>query len=327
MRTHDVAFLLIADDRDIFGIGEIAPIPKLSVETLESSIHQFTQIEQLKFDHLESFTNWFQEKDDLTSSLRFACETALEDLKNLGNFQPFLKDTQTKKLKINGLVWMNEYDEMKKQAFEKINKGFDCIKLKVGAINLNDEERLLAELREKHPEITLRIDANGAWKLPQALEILKRWAKYNIHSIEQPIYTHDLNELKTLCKESAIEVALDEQLIPPHTKEQKIELLETVKPQHLVFKPGLIGGFAQTQEWIDLANEYGINWWITSALESNLGMNAIYRFAIKNHINGQIHGLGTGELYDNNWNSPLEIEEGFLKFNPEKLWDDWNWLK
>lgn len=322
MSSHKIAYLQLQDSEGNVGFGEIAPIEKLSVELLNDSLQQIVELEKLSFADVETLLNLLQTKNNFTSSLKFALETAIEDLSNGGQYQPFLKNHETKPVKINGLVWMNTAEAMKKQAREKAEQGFECIKLKVGALDLEAEESVLEFVRSSFPNLTLRIDANGAWNINQALAILKRWEKYNIHSVEQPIYTQNLQELKTLCAIAAIPVAFDEQLIGSFSLDEKITLLETAKPKFLVLKPGLIGGFAQTKEWISLANERNIEWWLTSALESNVGLNAIYRFCQQHIMPNQIHGLGTGNLYHNNWESPLEIKNGHLSFNPSKTWGE-----
>jgi o-succinylbenzoate synthase len=321
MEFHDIAYLKLFDVKNnLVGIGEIAPIPNLSKETLDESLYLLNKLPIEKFDDLQSLQEWIANQNFLPSSLVFGLETAIGDIYNGGYFQPFVKNNDLSPIKINGLIWMNNLENMIDDVVKKVNEGFTCIKFKVGSLKIDEEEKLLEVIREKYPNLIIKVDANGAWSLKQALHILHQWEKYHIHSVEQPIYTQNWNELKLLCDESPIHVAFDEQLIKKYSEDQKYELLEYTNPKYLVLKPGLIGGFAETKEWIKIANSLNIKWWITSALESNIGLNAIYRFTVMLNNTEQIHGLGTGNLYSNNWNSPLEVKNGSLVYNQQKSW-------
>lgn len=224
-------------------------------------------------------------------------------------------------ISINGLIWMGDEAFMKQQISEKLKQGFSCIKMKIGAINFETEIALLKSIRKEFSpsEIELRVDANGAFSVGEALEKLKRLSELSIHSIEQPIQSGKWQEMSRLCEDSPLPIALDEELIGVTDSEEKKKLLTTIKPQYIILKPTLIGGFKGSDNWIDLAIEYGVNWWITSALESNVGLNAISQYTfIKNSKLPQ--GLGTGSLFINNIPSPLKVENGSLYYRKNKPW-------
>ena len=216
-------------------------------------------------------------------------------------------------ISINGLVWMGSFDYMKAQIDSLLVREFDCIKIKIGAIDFNEELRLLAQLRNRYDAKTIRIrvDANGAFAPEDALNKLDQLNTYEIDSIEQPIAINQWEHMSTLCKKSPIPIALDEELIGVFDPEIQSELLTQIKPHYLIFKPSLLGGFSNTQKWIDLAKKHNIAWWVTSALESNVGLNAIAQWTYsKNPFMPQ--GLGTGSLFLNNIDSPLVIKKGCL---------------
>lgn len=222
-------------------------------------------------------------------------------------------------IKINGLIWMGNSDFMQKQIEEKLENGFDCIKLKIG-VDWNSEKQILKKLRKKFPKelLQLRVDANGAFSFEEAKTVLKELADLDIHSIEQPIKKMEDERWKMknfamieLCAETPIPIALDEELIGIVDFEQKRELLEKIKPQYIILKPSLIGGFSGSDEWISLAENLGIGWWITSALESNIGLNAITQYTYTK--NPKIpQGLGTGALFTNNFESPLQLNSDHI---------------
>jgi L-alanine-DL-glutamate epimerase-like enolase superfamily enzyme len=223
---------------------------------------------------------------------------------------------------INGLIWMGEFDFMKQQIEEKLAKGFTCVKLKIGAINFADELTLLKKIRNQfsEKEVELRVDANGAFHPNDALEKLKRLSEFNLHSIEQPIETKQWQDMAELCEKTPLPIALDEELIGVFDVTKRLEMLQTIQPQYIILKPSLVGGFKETKNWIDIAESQDINWWITSALESNVGLNAIAQFTYTLQ-NKMPQGLGTGSLYTNNISSPLEINGEKLWYNPKKNWD------
>jgi o-succinylbenzoate synthase len=227
-----------------------------------------------------------------------------------------------KNMEINGLVWMGEESFMKAQIEEKLAQGFRCIKLKIGAIDFEKELGLLRYIRQHFDEktIEIRVDANGAFGLNEALDKLNQLAGFKLHSIEQPIAKNHTDRMAELCKMSPLSIALDEELIGVFPKEEKRQLLQKTQPQFIILKPSLVGGFRGTQEWIEVAESLQIKWWITSALESNIGLNAIaqWTFTLQNPMP---QGLGTGGLYTNNVDCPLEVVNGKLKYNPALNWD------
>ena len=211
---------------------------------------------------------------------------------------------------------------MKTQIKEKLALGFRCIKMKIGAINFKTELALLKSIRKEFSatELTLRVDANGAFHPKEALEKLKCLSALEIHSIEQPIKQGQLQEMANLCAKTPIPIALDEELIGVFSSEEKRNLIETINPQYIILKPSLIGGFARSKEWINLATQNKVGWWMTSALESNIGLNAIAQFTYTLQ-NKMPQGLGTGGLFTNNFKSPLEVNNGNLHYSTNKKWD------
>jgi L-alanine-DL-glutamate epimerase-like enolase superfamily enzyme len=220
------------------------------------------------------------------------------------------------------LVWMGDQQFMKSQIQEKLNSGFSCIKMKIGAIDFDAEVALLKSIRKEFSsnEIELRVDANGAFKPKNALEKLKILSELDLHSIEQPIRQGQLQDMALLCEKTPLPIALDEELIGVFSTQEKQEVIKMVKPQFIILKPSLVGGFGGTTEWIDIAKKNNVNWWITSALESNIGLNAIAQFThtLKNKLP---QGLGTGGLFTNNFESPLEVKNGTLHYNNSNKWN------
>lgn len=224
---------------------------------------------------------------------------------------------------INGLVWMGSPDHMRRQIDDLLDRKFMVIKLKIGAIDWDQEYELLREIRKIYSsaELQLRVDANGAFKtFDEAKRKLDMLDDLRIHSIEQPIPAGSKAEMAQLCRSSLMPVALDEELIGINASEEKAELLETIRPSFIILKPSLLGGFKASEEWIELAEKQGIGWWVTSALESNLALNAIaqWNYTLYNML---ASGLGTGSLYTNNLSSPLYINGGKIGFDPEGKWD------
>ena len=209
------------------------------------------------------------------------------------------------------------------QINEKLAKGFSCIKMKIGAIDFEQECRLLAYIRSQFSSetITLRVDANGAFDPSEALEKLKRLAAFDLHSIEQPIAVNQWDEMAKLCQVTPLPIALDEELIGIYGFENRKQLLESIRPQYIILKPSLLGGLRDTQEWIYLAEAQNIAWWMTSALESNVGLNAIAQFT-STYQDLMHQGLGTGQLFTNNIDSPLVVENGFITYKKEKRWGE-----
>ena len=315
LKTRTVWYLFL-EENGLTGLGECAPLPGLSIETSEQIEEQLEKV----CNDPQTFINKIDLLQDLPS-LKFALESALLDLQNGGKREPFPTSFTRgyAGIPINGLIWMNEIENMQDQIEEKLAAGFRCIKLKIGAKDFEQELELLQAVRERFSsdEIILRVDANGAFDNNSAPDKLKLLAGLQLHSIEQPIRAGQWTEMAELCKTTPLPIALDEELIGINNREDKIQLLDTICPQFLVLKPSLHGGISDSDEWIKLANERSIGWWITSYLESNIGLNAIAQWAFTK--NTTMHqGLGTGQLFTNNIESPLEIRGEKLWFNPSK---------
>ncbi len=241
-------------------------------------------------------------------SIQFGLEQAFLDLKSSNHILFPSNFTNGKEgITINGLIWIGSTDFIKKQLADKLEQGFSCIKMKIGALRFEEEYQILKQLRNDYPNIELRVDANGAFDPNKALEKLNLLAKLNLHSIEQPIRPKQWSEMADLCKKTPIPIALDEELIGIYDHKNKTALLDCIKPQYIILKPSLIGGFKGSQEWIYLAEKRNINWWVTSALESNIGLNAIAQWTYTLN-NSMPQGLGTGSLYTNNIPSNLKIK-------------------
>jgi o-succinylbenzoate synthase len=256
-------------------------------------------------------------------SIQFGVEMAFQSLKNETPFLLFPSDFTTgkKSIEINGLVWMGEESFMKQQIEEKLAEGFRCVKLKIGAIDFDKELQLLHYIRQHFsPEqVEIRVDANGAFDVTLALDKLNQLSEFKLHSIEQPIQKNNTDRMSELCKITPIPIALDEELIGVFSLEEKEALLQKIKPQYIILKPSFVGGFRGTKEWILLAEKYQIEWWITSALESNIGLNAIAQWTFLQQ-NSMPQGLGTGALYTNNFDCPLTVSEGQLWYKKELDW-------
>jgi len=227
-----------------------------------------------------------------------------------------------KSISINGLVWMGDEAFMKQQIDEKLANGFRCIKLKIGAIDFRKELDLLRFIRSNYDAetIEIRVDANGAFGLNEALDKLNQLAGFELHSIEQPIAKNNTDRMSELCKVTPFPIALDEELIGMFSSEEKEQLLVKIKPQYIILKPSLVGGFRGTKEWIDLGEKHNIGWWITSALESNIGLKSLAQWTYT-LPNPMPQGLGTGALYTNNFDCPLEVKNGQLWYEKENRWD------
>ena len=257
-------------------------------------------------------------------SIQFGLEQAFLSLQSHTMFDlfssEFTKGNQA--IPINGLVWMGDKEFMKTQIKEKLATGFSCIKMKIGAIDFKTEMELLTSIRKEFSsnEIELRVDANGGFDPNNALEKLKRLSELEIHSIEQPIKQGQFEQMASLCEKTPLPIALDEELIGVFSVTKKQEILQTIQPQYIILKPSLVGGFKGSKEWIEKAESHNVGWWVTSALESNVGLNAIAQWTFTLNSN-MPQGLGTGGLYTNNIESPLEIEKGSLKYNTYKKWN------
>ncbi|REG82264.1 o-succinylbenzoate synthase [Algoriphagus antarcticus] len=329
LKTKEVFWIKAfhSDCPEIVGWGEAAPLVKLSLDDREDfeEILRKTLKELTEVSWKDDEVSIFKQLEILIPfdfpSIRFALETAILDLKNGGKKKILGNDFHAgkKAISINGLIWMGEKEFMLEQIREKLAQGFDCIKMKIGAIDFQQELDLLDYIRTRFSkdQITLRVDANGAFSREDAPSKLQQLAKYDLHSIEQPIAAGNWGSMKELCAATPLPIALDEELIGV---KNKAELLDEIQPQHIILKPTLLGGILETKEWIELAEARKIGWWMTSALESNIGLNAIAQLA--DSLNATIpQGLGTGKLYQNNLESPLEIELGEIHYNPRINWE------
>ncbi|MFY1047653.1 o-succinylbenzoate synthase [Chryseobacterium sp. GP-SGM7] len=287
------------------GVGECAIFRGLSFDD------RLDYEEKLKWlcENISQNSDYLKEELKEFPSIWFGYEQAVLNLKNGGNiFFPSEFTDEKVPIIINGLIWMGNIDFMEEQIQEKLNQGFHCIKLKIG-VDWQSEHQILQKLRQKFSknQLELRVDANGGFTKDEAKIVLQQLADLDIHSIEQPIRAGNWNDMAELCAETPTPIALDEELIGIINLEEKKNLLETIKPQYIILKPALVGGFSGSDEWISLAERNNIEWWITSALESNIGLNAIaqYTFTKKNKMP---QGLGTGSLFTNNFKSCLEID-------------------
>ncbi len=310
----------LEDDPLTFGIGECSIIRGLSIDDRPDFEGKLQQV----CDDINNWQYWLEEGLFEYPSIRFGLEMAIADIAEGGNKILFpSRFTEGKEgIPINGLVWMGDYSTMRKRIIEKIESGFDCIKLKVGAINFDDEIKLLKLIRTdfSDSDIELRLDANGAFPANEALEKLILLSQFNIHSIEQPIKQNQWEAMHNLCRKSPIPIALDEELIGLTDPEDIRRMLEDIIPHYIILKPGLLGGFGQSSAFIREAENNNIGWWVTSALEGNIGLNAIaqWTYTLENPMP---QGLGTGKLFVNNIPSPLNIVDAKLYHNPN---EDWN---
>jgi o-succinylbenzoate synthase len=312
-------FIIIKKENQI-GIGECSIIRGLSPDSvahIEKKLDFVCENIKLGFDELSKSLQSFP-------SILFGLETAYHSFncKDPFLFKDSLFVLGENNIPINGLIWMGGFSEMKNQIKSKIEDGFDCIKIKVGSLDFDLECQLLKQVRNefRESELILRLDANGAFKCKTALEKLKKLSDYNIHSIEQPISTKNWREMNNLCEKSPIDIALDEELIGVNSKSDKRNLLEIIKPAYIILKPSLVGGFQKSDCWISIAEELNIGWWSTSALESNVGLNAIAQWVI-NKTTAMHQGLGTGELFTNNIDCPLSVKDGKLHHEQNKNWN------
>lgn len=334
MRDRKSWFVKIWDESnpEVYGIGECAPLPGLSIDDLpdyENRLKEILQrlqesnlgLEQLKFDGYLSIVKKLVPSG--YPSIVFGIETALLDLAHGGERLIFDNDFKRGlEMPINGLIWMSDMDLMLQQIAIKVYDGFNCIKMKVGSLNFEKECDILHYIRKKYyrEDIIIRLDANGAFKPDDCLYKLKELSKFGIHSIEQPIKTGQRDVLREISEQSPIPIALDEELIGIYAREDKQLLLTQCGVPYIILKPSLHGGIQACMEWIELAEQKKIGWWITSALESNIGLNAICQLAA--HYPVQIpQGLGTGQLYDNNFESPLQVKKGNISLAQNQGWN------
>ncbi len=322
LHEKETWFIFVYDDinPEIKGVGECGLFRGLSVDDRPDYEEKLNEV----CESISGNKFWLEEGLTKFPSIKFGLETALLDLKNKGKRiifpSEFTKGNTS--IPINGLIWMGSFSLMKNQVKQKLEEGFRCIKIKIGAIDFEKEISLIKMIRREFSEndIEIRVDANGAFSPDEALEKLKRLSDHKLHSIEQPIRSGQFKEMAQLCKHSPLPIALDEELIGIFDINEKQKLLETIKPQYIILKPSLTGGFSGSEEWIRIAEENKISWWITSALESNIGLNALAQWTYTLN-NPAFQGLGTGSLFTNNFNSPLILHGQNLFYDAEKSWD------
>lgn len=319
LKTKETWFLILNSEGKQ-GIGECGVFRGLSVDDrpdYEDKLKWLCQNIHLDLDFLLNELIEFP-------SIQFGLEMAMKSLSSKHPFElfpsKFTESTDT--IPINGLIWMGSEAFMKQQITDKIAAGFSCIKMKIGAIDFQTEINLLKSIRKEFTskDIELRVDANGAFLPSEALEKLKILSDLDLHSIEQPIKQGQIQEMTQLCKETPLPIALDEELIGVFTVTNKQTLLQTIKPQYIILKPSLVGGFNGSDSWIEIAEKNNIGWWITSALESNVGLNAIAQYTY-NKQSKLPQGLGTGGLFTNNFDCPLQVKNGTLRYNNKINWN------
>jgi mandelate racemase/muconate lactonizing protein len=313
--TSKETFFLVIEQGDKKGIGECNLFRGLSADDVPNYEAKLQWVEQ----HLHLGEKALLEELKTFPSIQFGVEQAFRSVAAPQWYELFPSNFTKGKdaIPINGLIWMGSPDFMKMQIKEKLAQGFRCIKMKIGAIDFEEEYRILKALRNEFSasDIEIRVDANGAFQASEALRYLERLATLQLHSIEQPIRAGQWEAMAELCEQTPLPIALDEELIGVFTREEKQRLLREIQPQYIILKPSLIGGYRGSEEWITLAETLGIGWWVTSALESNIGLNAIAQWTYTLH-SSMPQGLGTGMLYTNNIPFPLYVENGHLGFNP-----------
>ena len=308
------------ENPSIFGLGEISIIEGLSIDNAAQIEDKLRWVCQ---NINEDISKLFAQLMDFPA-LRMGIEMAFLDLKTGGKRiyfnSHFTRGIQP--ININGLIWMGDTSFMLDQIKDKLAQGFKCLKLKIGALNFEEEIKVIQAIRKEYDdhELEIRVDANGAFSPQEALSKLDRLSELELHSIEQPIQQGQWQEMARLCEDTELPIALDEELIGTYNPTKMTEMLETINPQFIILKPSLLGGFNATYQWIQAAGEMSIPWWITSALESNLGLAAIAQYTGQ-FYNPLPQGLGTGQLYTANVGCPLQLDGQILSYNPETQWD------
>lgn len=318
LQTKETWFIVVKDNAGNTGIGECAMFRGLSCDDTP----EYEGVLKYACKNIKNYRKTLRNYLTNYPSIKFGIETALNDLENGSKRKIFDSPfySAEKPIPINGLIWMGSFDYMKSQVDQKIEAGYNCIKIKIGAIDFSKEVEIIEYLRKKSSECEIRLDANGAFTYEEAKEMIDKLKKFNIHSIEQPIKQKQYDKMSKLCAESPIKIALDEELIGLHVPNDRKKMLETIKPHYIILKPSLIGGFYDCDKWIKLAEQYKCGWWITSALESNIGLNAIAQYTSTLN-NNMPQGLGTGQLYSNNIESPLEIDKTNLIYKNSQIWN------
>lgn len=322
LRRKKVYFIVLyhTDDPSLAGIGECTLFPGLSADDNKEYAAKLQEtivrINEGDYGADATLADW--------PSINFALETAWKDIRMNGSKILFPSDFTAGRdsITINGLIWMGTKEDMKIQIRQKLDSGFSCIKMKIGALSFDEELELLRYLRKQFgaDELEIRLDANGAFKRKEAPEILKILSEYDLHSIEQPIPAGHPEAMAEICELSPIPVALDEELIGKPATADRRKILDTIRPQYLVLKPGLLGGITSCNEWVNLCKERKIGWWITSALETNIGLNIIAQWTYTLGVN-LAQGLSTGSLYVTNLPSPLFLAGERLYFDTDRKWD------
>ena len=289
---------LVDFDRNVLGEGEVAPLWGLSKESKEEVLSELDRIANIEDSNVSSYV----------SSVQCAIDAALAGFHSKQIHFPFLPKNELSAIPINGLIWMNEIEEMRMEARRKFDEGSRCIKLKIGALNFKDELNLIREIRSwgSEEQLTIRVDANGAFALEEALDKLNQLSEFSLHSIEQPIKAGQLGSMFKLCAESLVPVAFDEELIGSNPEDFE-PFLSLGKPAYLVVKPSLHGGYTAAEKWKAWADKHGIGFWTTSSLESNVGLNHLANWVCKMKLEG-VQGLGTGSLFSNNSEAKWEVE-------------------
>lgn len=319
LREKETYYIRVWDEADgsLFGLGECALFRGLSADDRPDYEARLQQV-------CRQVHRWEELPLEGWSSIRFGLEMALADLRHGGRRicfpSPFTAGDEG--IAINGLIWMGDREAMLQRIRAKLEEGFHCVKLKIGAIDFESELELLRYVRRRFGsgDVELRVDANGAFSPDGALPKLEALARYGLHSVEQPIRPGQWDAMARICDLSPVPVALDEELIGVEGEAAKVELLDRIRPRYLVLKPALTGGFSGAEEWIRLAERHGAGWWITSALESNVGLNALaqWTYGLNNPLP---QGLGTGLLYTDNIPSPLYLSGEQLRYDPRGRWD------
>lgn len=318
LKTKETWYITITKDNKK-GIGECGILRGLSADDRPD------YESQLKYtcQNIEKGLDVLYKENEEFPSIQIGLEMAFKSLEANDPFILFPSNftNGNDAIPINGLIWMGDKTFMNKQIKQKIADGFDCIKMKIGAIDFQTELDILKGIRQNFSEsdIEIRVDANGAFSIDSALEKLKRLSDYKLHSIEQPIKPNQWDQMAKLCQNTPLPIALDEELIGVFNEDKKQELLRVINPQYIILKPSFIGGFKGSDTWISIAEKQNIGWWITSALESNVGLNGIAQYTYLKGVT-MPQGLGTGSLFTNNISSPLTVKNGTLQYNTNLNW-------
>lgn len=318
--TQKETWFIKLENHNNFGIGECGILRGLSID----DVPNYEDILKWTCDNIDFGLKRLLNELVEFPSIQFGLEMAFKSIESENAFELFPSEftNSNGSIPINGLIWMGTKEFMSSQIKQKINQGFKCIKLKIGAIDFETEIDLLKSIRKEFSvtDIELRVDANGAFKPSEALGKLEKLSELQLHSIEQPIKQGEVEDMAMLCEQTPLPIALDEELIGVFNVTDKAKLLQMINPQYIILKPSFVGGFKGTQQWIDLANKQDIGWWITSALESNIGLNAIaqWTYVLQSKMP---QGLGTGALFTNNFDSPLQVKNGTLQYNNKQIWN------